>query len=171
MNPEWFGDSYDIIKRYFVGLLKSNGYRVFVDPMFTGNWQVIQEAFYRFVGAPKFDGNKNSGERTALLLDPDTGIGKHKTAKHITIDTIIEELKQHDLVFSFDQSFSRNRTANEQMIEKLNFLSDKGLFAFYYDSHARFLFVGKSQTDMEIVLHAIQKTGLPKSRLILGNHT
>ena len=171
MNPEWFGDSYDIVKRYFVGMLKDKGYRVFVNPMFTGNWQVIEDSFHRFIGAPKFDGKKISGERTALLLDPDTGIGKHKTAKHITIDDIIEELKQHDLVFSFDQSFSRNRTANDQMIEKLNLLSDKGLFAFYYDSPARFLFVGKSHNDVEILFHAIQETGLPKRRLILANCT
>lgn len=79
---------------------------------------------------------------------------------------IIEELKQYDLVFSFDQSFSWNKIANVQMNEKLKNLSDKGLFGFYYDSHARFLFAGKFRNDMEIVISAILSSGLPKRRLI-----
>src|SRR3989339_1485639 len=165
MNPEWFGDSFDIVKRYFIGVVKGQGYSVFVDPMFTGDGKGIEESFHRFVGAPKFDGKKSPGEKTALLLDPDTGIGKRKTGQHVTIDDCIRELEHHDLVIVFDQSFARNRTARVQMVEKLNLLSDRGVFGFYYDSHARFLFIGKTWTEVGIAFQAIETSGLPKSRL------
>lgn len=49
MNPEWFGDSYDIVKRYFISLLNDNGYKVFVNPMFTGNYQGIENSFYHLL--------------------------------------------------------------------------------------------------------------------------
>ncbi len=166
MNPEWFGDSYDIVKRYFVGLLKDNGYRVVVDPMFTGNYRDIEDSFYHLIGASKFDRNNISGKKIALFLDPDTGIGKRRTSKHVTMVDIIEALKQYDLVFSFDQSFSWNKIANVQINEKFKTLSDKGLFGFYYDSHARFLFAGKYRKDMESVISAILNSGLPRRRLI-----
>lgn len=166
MNPDWFGDSYDIVKRFFINLLKENGYKVFVNPMFTGNYQGIEDSFYYLIGASKFDRNNISSKKIALFLDPDTGIGKRKTSKHVIMVDIIEELKQYDLVFSFDQSFSRNKIANVQMNEKLKPLSDKGLFGFYYNSHARFLFAGKYRNDMEVVISAILNSGLPKKRLI-----
>lgn len=51
MNPKWFGDSFDIVKRYFVGVLKDAGFNVYVDPMFTGDGQVIENEFHAFVGA------------------------------------------------------------------------------------------------------------------------
>ena len=51
MNPQWFGDSYDIVKRYFIENLKAIGYHVVVDPMLTGGWNGLEENFYHFLGA------------------------------------------------------------------------------------------------------------------------
>lgn len=166
MNAAWFGDSCDIVKRYFVGVLKDAGYRVYVDPMFTGDSRGIEKPFHRFIGAPKFDGKKSPGDRTALLLDPDTGIGRRETEQHVTIDDILRELERHDVVFSFDQSFSRKQSPKDQMKEKLGRITATGRFAFYYDSHARFLFVARARNDIKLVADALRASGLPEGRLV-----
>ena len=36
MNPKWFGDSFDIVKWFFIANIRETGYQVFVDPMLTG---------------------------------------------------------------------------------------------------------------------------------------
>ena len=168
MNPEWFGDSFDIVKRFFIGLLKDSGYSVFIDPKFTGDWKRIEVPFLGFVGAARCEDKASQGERTALLLDPDTGIGRRKSTQHITIEDIIEELGRHNIVFAFDQSFSRNRTPMVQMQEKLKAIGRRGAIGFYYDSHARFMFVSKNRVDIDIVLNAIRASGLPERRLVFG---
>jgi hypothetical protein len=38
MNPKFFGDSYDLAKRFFCGALAALDYDVIIDPMFTGEW-------------------------------------------------------------------------------------------------------------------------------------
>jgi hypothetical protein len=38
MRPEFLGDSYDIVKRFFCETLRSLGYTVYIDPRFTGDW-------------------------------------------------------------------------------------------------------------------------------------
>ena len=126
----------------FVDILKRNGYSVTVDPMFTGTWQLIEEPFHRFIGAERLSEAEwpRSRTRTALLLDPDTGVGAKATEKDVTLGCIIAELKQFEIVFSFDQSFSRGQSVEEKMSEKLNGLRKKGAYGFYYNSHAKFLF-------------------------------
>ncbi len=47
MNPQWFGDSFDIVKRFFVENLNEIGYHVVVDPMLTGEWNGPEHKFYR----------------------------------------------------------------------------------------------------------------------------
>ena len=39
MNPSFIGDSYDLVKRFFCFELRALGYKVVVDPMFTGEWK------------------------------------------------------------------------------------------------------------------------------------
>jgi hypothetical protein len=164
MNPQWFGDSFDIVKRFFVENLNEIGYHVVVDPMLTGEWNGVEHDFYKFLKAypltDKFIG------KTALLLDPDTGIGKKKTHQHVTINCIVEQLSKHELVFSFDQSFSRGGSAIEKMQEKLSLLSETGNCGFYYDSHARFLFAAKSIESLNQLEQKLLHSGLPSSRLI-----
>jgi hypothetical protein len=38
VNREWFGDSYDIVNRFFINALHSLDYSAYVDPMPTGDW-------------------------------------------------------------------------------------------------------------------------------------
>ena len=71
MKDSWFGDSYDIVKRYFISELKEIGYHVVFDPRFMTEMNEVEQ-FYRFVGAS--DQCENQKEKSAVFLDPDTGI-------------------------------------------------------------------------------------------------
>ena len=164
MNPAWFGDSYDIVKRFFVDVLKRTGYSVTVDPMFTGTWQQIEEPFHRFIGAEQLSDAEWLRSRTVLLLDPDTGVGANATRRHVTLGRIVEELERFEIVFSFDQSFSRGQSAEEKMSEKLDGLRKKGAYGFYYNSHAKFLFAARQPNELAPVKDAFVATGLPEAR-------
>lgn len=51
MKAKWFGDSYDLVKRFFVGIATNNGYVVYADPTSIGDWEGQNvEAFLRFIG-------------------------------------------------------------------------------------------------------------------------
>jgi hypothetical protein len=136
-----------------------------VDPMLTGEWNGNEKHFYKFLNADPLSKENRSKIKSALLLDPDTGIGKKKTKKHVTINCIAEKLKYYDVVFSFDQSFSRGGNATDKIKEKLMKLKETGNYGFYYDSHARFLFAAKSKKHLEDIEKQLLSTGLPKSRL------
>jgi hypothetical protein len=166
MNPDFLGDSFDIVKRFFIENIKSLGYQVFVDPMFTGEWTGLDRQFYKLVGAVPLGNFVKTGGRTALLLDPDTGIREKRSKGHITMDILVRHLQQHEIVFSFDQSFSR---AGEPIVEikrKLNTLQSLGAVGFYYDSHARFLFAAKSREALMEIEQKLLDTGLPERRFI-----
>ncbi|NOX33419.1 MAG: hypothetical protein GXP56_06725 [Deltaproteobacteria bacterium] len=164
MNPQWFGDSYDIVKRFFIEQLNAAGYQVLVDPMLTGEWNELKTDFYRFLKASPL--TEKSTRKSALLLDPDIGIGKKKTKQHITIGDIADHLLRHEVVFSFDQSFSRVGNATEKIQEKLMLLKKTGNYGFYYDSHARFLFAAKSSEILYEVEQQILSSGLPSKRIV-----
>ena len=38
MNPKWFGDTYDIVKRFFAISLHDLDYQNYIDPMLTEEW-------------------------------------------------------------------------------------------------------------------------------------
>ena len=167
MNHRWFGDSYDIVKRYFLGVLRDVGYEVFCRPYFTGNWDDEESSFLGFIGATRIGDTDSITGKTALLLDPDTGIGKCSSRAHVSVGDIVHETERHNVVTVFDQAFSRNtEQAQASLRTKLVSLSMHGLSACYYDSHARFLFVAQEGTDLVTVKEGIIRTGLPKSRLV-----
>ena len=166
MNPQWFGDSFDIVKRFFIGNIREMGYQVFVDPMLTGEWNGLENKFYGFLGAAPLESFATSSGRTALLLDPDTGIAQKPTKRHVTIGMIVNYLQEHEIVFSFDQSFSRGGDALEQMCKKLSLLKKEGAAGFYYNSHARFLFSAKSPEVLANLKRHFVAVGLPEKRFI-----
>ena len=166
MNPQWFGDSFDIVKRFFIDNIREMGYRVFVDPMLTGEWNGLENKFYDFLGAAPLENLATPSGKTALLLDPDTGIGLNPTKQHVTVRMIVNYLQEHEIVFSFDQSFSRGGDALEQMDKKLSLLKKEGAAGFYYDSHARFLFSAKLPEVLANLERHLVTAGLPEKRFI-----
>jgi len=165
MKSDWFGDSYDIVKRFFVGELRALGYTVYLDPMASGDWARIEPAFLSFLGVRHLCDAREPGS-SALLLDPDTGIADHRSRLHISIASIVGHLAMHDIVLVFDQSFSRNADPREQIFAKLRQLRAQGAHGFYYDSHARFLFASSAADRLGLLRNALATVGLPGHRLI-----
>ena len=166
MHPQWFGDSYDIVKKFFVDTLKEIGYEVYVEPMFTGDWKGTEQQFFEFLGVKCNDEYSKPPQKSALLVDPDTGIGKKASSKHVTISSIIRKLGKYEIVLSFDQSFSREISPEIQMQEKLSILNELGGIGFYYDSHARFLFAAKNLIALNTLRDRLLEIGLPNARLV-----
>ena len=165
MHPQWFGDSYDVVKRFFVEVLSDAGFETFVDPMLTSDWDGIEADFYRFLKAKPLE-TYEGGRNVALFLDPDTGVGKRPSPQHTTVPLMAEKLSEFPIVFSFDQSFSRGKDSRAQIAEKLAAATELGASAFFYDSHARFLFLAESDELCHRVMSAILSVGLPRSRLL-----
>lgn len=168
MNPSFFGDSYDIVKRFFCHELIALGYKIVTDPMFTNTWNGREEDFYRLIGArPKLDSPLSFGQ-TVLFLDPDTGVNEKGGKQHVSFDRLAREAKEYALVFSFDQSFSWQSNANMTMTKKLAMLAGRGCHAMYYDSHARFLFVSTHKRRLNELRTHLIGLGLPTERLREG---
>jgi len=165
MHPIFLGDSYDIVKRFFSGVLRSLGYAVYVDPMLSGSWGKSEKTFYRFLGVEHVRVSCETGEKRALFVDPDTGVSGRATDKHVSFAQLAQHCHDFQLVFAFDQSFSRARNPKEQMQSKLTQLSALGCSGCYYDSHARFIFISRELQMLTELRKALVDMGLPKTRL------
>ena len=164
MKDSLFGDSYDIVKRFFISELKAIGYHVMLDPHFTSAMKE-EKQFYHFVGASDQPGNKET--KTAVFLDPDTGINANYSGiTHVSPSYIIKTMNTCDIVLIFDQSFGRNEIKLDKMREKLSEVSHAGGSGFYYDSHASFLFAAKEASSLLEIKERLIKSGLPKRKLI-----
>ncbi len=164
MNPKWFGDTYDIVKRFFASALHELDYDVYIDPMLTGDWDGKEERLYEFLKMRPVKDARNT--MSALFLDPDTGIGSVPSPKHTTISSMVGQLETHEIVYSFDQSFSRGSDPAAQMNVKLATVSEQGAFGFYFDSHARFLFCSADEVRLKKLGDHLRHKGIPSQRLI-----
>ena len=163
MNPKYFGDSYDIVKRFFCAQLSELGYYLVIDPMLTGPWSDNEASFYQFIGA---DPSRAEGPNTAIFFDPDTGVSHRATTQHLSLERLAQATQRHGLAFSFDQSFSRQHSPADVMQKKLIALHALGAFGMYYDSHARFLFAASSPEPLSRLKNHLAALGLPESRLL-----
>jgi len=165
MDPLFFGDSYDIVKRFFCGELAALGYEVVADPMFTGDWGESQRHFFNFIKSkPLAEASQPS--RRALFLDPNTGVNGKGSMRHVSIDRLAREAAGYEIVFSFDQSFSRQFKPGEVMASKLSALQEHGCHGMYYDSHARFIFLSRTARSLGEVHAHLVSLGLPAKRLL-----
>lgn len=166
VNPLWFGDSYDLVKRFFAEAVWSLGYAVYIEPMLTGEWDGRDDQLFRLLKVRHVRDHVRSTQRSALLIDPDTGISERSTPKHVSLGQLIEYLAIHDLIFVFDQSFSRIGDTEAAMRSKLEQLNGCGAVGFYYNSHARFLFAARSWEPLAELQACLHESGLPSSRLL-----
>src|SRR5574338_1310431 len=165
MNPDYLGDSYDIVKRFFCDVSRSLGYTVYVEPMYTGSWTRREtRAFLRFLGARELAGNLVTP--AVLLVDPDKGIRENAGPAHTTFQTIAERCAQFSMCIVFDQSFSRGPHGREDLRRKLRSLRALGIRGVYFDSHARFLICGRKPAPVMRFQKALTDTGLPRDRFV-----
>jgi hypothetical protein len=166
MNPLYLGDAADIAKRFFCTIASELGYTVYVDPMFTGAWAGEDEAYGRFIGATHVLHRDAAQTKTALLVDPDTGVKDTQTTAHVSFDRLAQALDDHALVFAFDQAFLRSTDPRAQMAQKLAEMSARQCHGFYYDSLTRFLFASRDDAALRELEAFLSGLGLPARRLI-----
>jgi hypothetical protein len=185
MRFEYFGDSYDIVKKSLIAWLGDYGQWA-AHPMFT-EYVPADKAnmFSRFLGAkllstetltPKtdraayFDPCKGAAN---LFLDPDTGVclrGRRgaRSVNYVFGQELVSLCKRlpSALTLVFDQSYSRGNQKS-QVAEKLSVLASQGVYGFAYCSHATFLLLGG---DTKVVgrVHSslLRASGLPSWRLV-----
>ena len=181
---DFFGDSYDVVKRYLLGTLAPDAvWRAF--PMFTHDathQQVADlEAFLRVkVAAP--DALTRLTNRAAHLqadvswthvfLDPDTGVrldvcGGEASTRYVFGLELIGLCRQRPdrLVLVFDQSVPRGRE-RESMEAKLSYFREREVVGFAYRSHACFLVLSATQSVVDAARGLLVASNLPASRLV-----
>jgi hypothetical protein len=168
MDQEFLGDSYDLVKRFWAENLSSIA-PIYADERFIP--EKIRDAYTRMTLIKIFD--KSIPPPFAIFLDPCTGIPRLKnrvrrpTKKYAPLPFIIEVFEQHhpEFLVCFDQSFGRDDDKEAHMEEKRNTLTLKGLHAFYFTSHANFLFVSESSEIVSSIKKHLLNIGIPDKRL------
>ena len=185
MKLQYFGDSYDIVKKALIAWLGEFGDWA-AHPMFTEAVSHERiEMFSRFLGArllsteiltPKTDRATYLAPCQSvgnLFLDPDTGVRLQARDDAKSVDyvfgqelVVLSRARPMALTMVFDQSYSRG-DQKSQIQEKLSSLGSQGVHGFAYCSHAPFLILS---VDAKLVRRAysslLKASGLPSWRLI-----
>ena len=169
MKRDFLGDSYDAVKRLWQQAL-SGWAPLFGEPRFIP--EDLREEFTRLTGIPMLPDLPPNPH--AILNDPDTGIrlpdeqNQSESRAHISLSSIRDQLQRPGLraVITFDQSDYRHSELkrDQQRHAKMRFLADAGLFAFYYVSHAPFLFVFPNTDTRQQLRERLQSFGIPDDR-------
>ena len=133
----------------------------------------IRSEFTAFTRIPLL--NEHRPMFCAILNDPDTGIrlpnrsNQSEGRSHIALSTIREQLRNAAVqcVITFDQSKHREPglSLKSQRNAKLQWLQRERLSAFYYVSHAPFLFAFSEPARMGVALSLIRRAGVPVNRI------
>jgi hypothetical protein len=188
MNPQFLGDSYDIVKQSFLRWLDATG-RWATHPMLTAPLSSEQAHHYgRLVGTPILSCEVlNIGvDRDAYLapardwpdhvfLDPDTGIrlqpvGGKRAPKYLFGPELVAIAKERPgrLTLVFDQSVARG-AERQQLQDKLSNLAACGVHGVAYVSHACFVLVGMDHSAVAAALESLKReSGLPGCRFLAG---
>jgi hypothetical protein len=170
MKREYLGDSYDAVKRLWHEILATWA-PLHAEPRFIP--EDIQHEFTTLTLIPML--TDRHPPIYSILNDPDTGIplpDREKPGRkitHVKLATIASQLKDSSVrcVITFDQSNYRASGLNlkDQLNEKVKWLQGKGLHAFYYVSHAPFLFAFAESSEMKRVRTLLDTAGVPRNRI------
>ena len=169
MKPKYLGDSYDAVKRLWQQVL-AEWAPLYAEPRFIP--EDLRAKFTRLTGIPMLHGAPSGSY--SILNDPDTGIrlpdadNQRQSRRHIALPTICEQLRRNAArtVITFDQSVYRlsELKLDEQRQAKMRYLATSGLFAFYYVSHAPFLFTCPSAYTRQQLRQRLLSFGVPDAR-------
>jgi hypothetical protein len=170
MKREYLGDSYDAVKRLWQQVL-SEWAQLYAEPRFIPT--DLREDFTRLTGIPMLpDAPPNA---FFILNDPDTGIrlpgedNQTESRTHGALSTIRDQLQRHKprAVITFDQSYYRHSELkrDEQRHVKMRYLAKAGLIAFYYVSHAPFLFAFPDSEAHQQLRARLLSSSIPTDRL------
>ncbi|WP_156385418.1 hypothetical protein [Ramlibacter sp. Leaf400] len=169
MKRAYLGDSYDAVKRLWSATFAEWA------PLYAESGFVPKELhsdYERLTRIPLLRDRRP--EAYAILNDPDTGVyhparvSQRVTRSHASLDLICMQLADPSVrcVVTFDQSTLRSpgTPALNQRAAKLAWLKESGLFAFYYASHAPFLFAFGSEHALAQTRRRLEKQGIPGTR-------
>jgi hypothetical protein len=184
VRMEFFGDSYDVVKRFLLQTL-APGVRWDAFPMFTHD--VGPEgvaAFEGFLGVrvASMGVLKAGGDRSAHLLvaahhrhvflDPDTGIKlkpcRGAMAVHYVFGPELVEICLSEpgrLALVFDQSVPRGGE-RQAMLDKLEYFKGSGVHGFAYWSHACFAVLSASEKMRDQAHGRMLASCLPGGRIL-----
>lgn len=187
MRMQFFGDSYDVVKRFLIRTVAPDAKWV-AFPMFTHEVAAAHiSAFEAFLGVSVASPHTmtSSTDRAAhlsvladhrhIFLDPDTGIklkpsNGAEAVKYVFGPELVALCEQSPdrLLLVFDQSVPRG-AERKAIAEKLGYFRDKGLCGFAYFSHACFLVLSRSEPVCEAARKRLLATHLPQNRLVGAN--
>jgi len=183
---QYFGDSYDIVKKSLIEWLKPFGPWA-THPMFTETvTQAQAQEFSRLIGTQLVTSRTLTSTidrpqyfsafsvEGSLFLDPDTGVSLRrfsgaKSVQFVFGEELVEWSRQRPeaLTLIFDQSYSRSVQKGVAIQEKLLYFAKARISGIVYDSHATFLLLGANK---ELVARAreslLEISGLPETRLV-----
>jgi hypothetical protein len=170
MKRQYLGDSYDAVKRLWQEAF-SEWAPLLAEPQFVP--EDIRNDFTALTRIPIL--NDHRPPVYSIFNDPDTGIrlpdreNQREGVTHISLATIAAQLSNSAVrcVLSFDQSHHREPgfTPADQRNAKVLWLHSQGFHAFYYVSHAPFLFAFSRQADMKTARDRLLALGIPESRI------
>lgn len=170
MRRQYLGDSYDAVKRLWQGIF-AEWAPLLAEPRFIP--EDIRHEFTSFTLIPVLTDPQPANY--SIFNDPDTGIhlpdctNKREAPSHINLATIAAQLRPDEVrcVITFDQSHYRKSgfSHKDQRNAKVQWLERKGLHAFYYVSHAPFLFAFSSPIHMEQARNLLRNAGVPEGRI------
>lgn len=174
MKREFLGDSYDALKRLWHEAL-SGWAPLFAEPRFVP--EELRDDFTLVTRIPMLNIERPSVY--SIFNDPDTGIrlpdreNQKEGVTHINLDTIANQLSNSGVrcVLTFDQSHHRENgfTPSDQRKAKVQWLRGRGFFAFYYVSHAPFLFAFPKEAYMKTIRQRLIFLGIPEQRITETN--
>lgn len=169
MHEKYLGDSFDILKRFWVEVL-SPAATMLAHPDFIP--KDLQRRFTQLTGAEIYDPSTPTTSTYSLLIDPNTGIplpsGKNQNTRisHAPISFIASVFEDSQLSFiaCYDQSKSRQTdlTLMDQLDAKRRQLLQHDIYSFYYVSHAPFLFASRSSGTLKSIRKLLIEAGIPE---------
>jgi hypothetical protein len=170
MKKEFLGDSYDAVKRLWQEVF-SDWAPLLAEPRFIP--AEIQNDFTTVTRIPLL-GN-HCPPIYSIFNDPDTGIrlpdrgNQREGVTHINLASISNQLRNSAVccVLTFDQSHHREAgfPPATQRDVKVRWLRDQGMHAFYYVSHAPFLFAFAKEDNMSTARERLLTVGIPECRI------
>ncbi len=170
MKREFLGDSYDAVKRLWQETF-SEWAPLLAESRFIP--EDIRDDFTAITRIPLLI--DRCPPAYSIFNDPDTGIrlpdrkNQNEGVTHINLATIANQLSNPAVrcVLTFDQSHHREPgfTPSDQRNAKVLWLRRQGLRAFYYVSHAPFLFAFSEEAHMREVRVRLLQVGIPESRI------
>jgi hypothetical protein len=186
MHIRYFGDSYDVVKQSLIRWLAPFGHWS-VHPMFTEAAKPAEATAYAdFLGARLLSEDVLTAKTDRpsyfdcastcdnLLIDPDTGlrvkfVGGRRAPQFLFVDELVSLVQKRPrfLTMVFDQSHSRG-SKHVSLEQKLSHLSERGISAFAYSSHACFVIAGQDSVLVNKArTHLISDSLLPESRFVV----